>query len=280
MKNKIILLLMFILTMYSCSKVPAGNVGVKVYLLGKSKGVDTEELGVGRYWIGINEELYLFPTFQQNYVWTKNPAESSPNDESFTFQTIEGMQVNADVGISYHLNPTKVNTIFQKYRKGIEEITDIYMRNYVRDGFNTIACKYAVSSVYGAGKAKLIEEVHKMISEALEPQGIIVDKLYWIGALRLPEKVLNALNAKIEATQKAQQIENEIRSAEAEAKKKIAIARGEAEANRIRLSSITRQMIDYERMLNERKALEKWNGQLPTTMIPESTLPLIGTMNK
>lgn len=53
-------------SLVSCSKVPSGHVGVKVYLLGGSKGVESEQLGVGRYWIGWNEELYLFPTFTQN----------------------------------------------------------------------------------------------------------------------------------------------------------------------------------------------------------------------
>lgn len=51
-----------------CSKVPAGEVGVKVYLLGTDKGVDHEVLGPGRYWIGINQDLYLFPIFTQNYT--------------------------------------------------------------------------------------------------------------------------------------------------------------------------------------------------------------------
>ena len=61
-----------------CSKVPAGNVGIKVFLLGGAKGVDSQELGPGRYWIGWNEDLFLFPTWTQSYVWTKDPAEGSP----------------------------------------------------------------------------------------------------------------------------------------------------------------------------------------------------------
>ena len=43
----ILLALLLILIVIGCSKVPAGYVGVKVYLLGTSKGVDSEEVGVG-----------------------------------------------------------------------------------------------------------------------------------------------------------------------------------------------------------------------------------------
>jgi hypothetical protein len=41
------LLIIGLLTLAACSKVPAGNVGIKVYLLGGDKGVDHEELGPG-----------------------------------------------------------------------------------------------------------------------------------------------------------------------------------------------------------------------------------------
>ena len=58
---------MVVMTTTGClRKVPAGNVGIKVYLLGGEKGVDAEQKGPGRYWIGWNEDLYLFPTYKQN----------------------------------------------------------------------------------------------------------------------------------------------------------------------------------------------------------------------
>lgn len=277
LKVLMVIILLFVIV-FSCTKVPAGNVGVKVYLLGSEKGVDTEELGVGRYYIGINEELYLFPTFQQNYIWTKDKNEGSPNDESFTFQTSEGLGVNADVGISYHLNPKKISSVFQKYRKGIEEITDVFMRNYVRDAFNNIGSQYPVESVYGKGKTQLIQKVQDKISPELEEQGIIIDKLYWIGTIRLPDVVEKALNAKIEATQRAEQRENELREAEAEAAKKIAIAQGEAQANKIRLSTINKTLIEYEQMQNQKEAIKKWDGKLPN--VTSGVVPFIQIESK
>ena len=63
-----LLLIVCVFAIHSCAKVEAGYVGVRVNLLGGNKGVDSEVLGVGRYWIGWNQELYLFPTFQQTYI--------------------------------------------------------------------------------------------------------------------------------------------------------------------------------------------------------------------
>lgn len=266
-KFKLLIIFISVISMFSCSKVPAGNVGVKVHLLGGSKGVDTEELTPGMYWIGINEDLFIFPTFTQNYVWTKDPQQGSPNDESITFQTREGMDVNADVGIAYHIQPDSVNTVFQKYRKGVDEITDIFLRNTVRDAFNQAGSIRPVDAVYGEGKTEFLLDVEKLVKEQVHQIGIIIERVYLVGSMRLPPAVITALNTKIAATQKAEQRENELREAEAESKKKVAEANGEAEsillkaksqaeANIILSKSITKDLISYEQ-------IKKWDGVLP-----------------
>lgn len=266
------------LSLTACSKVPAGFVGVKVYLLGSSKGVDSEELGPGRYWIGWNEDLFLFPTFTQNYVWTAESTEGSPDDESITFQSREGMTISADVGISYSIRPENVNTIFQKYRRGINEITDTYLRNMVRDAFVSVSSTKPISDIYGIGKEEIIEKVQEKIKAQVEPIGINIEKIYYIGSLRLPDAVIAAIDAKINADQIAQQRRNEVAQAEAEADKRIAQARGEAqsilevakaqaEANRIISQSLTDNLVRY-------KAIEKWSGELPR-MTGNAPVPFI-----
>lgn len=251
----------------ACSKVPAGEVGVKVYLLGTDKGVDHEVLGPGRYWIGWNQDLYLFPVFTQNYTWTAAPEDDSPTDESIDFGTIEGMNVNADIGISYHIKPEKVSDVFVKYRKGINEITHVYLRNMVRDSLVRVVSTKSIDYTYGAGKAEIMNEVQAEVARQVDEIGIVIEKVYWIGELRLPIAVKEALNAKQASTQLAQQRENEVATARAEAQKSIAAADGEAQsitlvakaqadANRILASSITPELVQY-------KAIEKWSGALP-----------------
>lgn len=273
-----VMLLSCVVGLTGCSKVPAGHVGVKVYLLGGSKGVDSEVLGVGRYWIGWNEELYLFPTFQQTKAWTRARTEGSEGDQSFTFQTKEGLSVNSDVSISYTIDPAKISVLFQKYRKGVSEITDVYLRNLVRDALVQCSSTRSVESIYGEGKNELIAEVRQKVSDKMAPVGISIDMLAFIGDLRLPDTVIESINAKITATQRAQQRENELREAKAQADKQVAkaegdaksakaLAEGEAEAVRIRAEaqaeanaklakSLTQELVEYEKV-------RKWDGKLP-----------------
>lgn len=271
--TKALLIAAAAITTVGCSKVPAGNVGVKVYLLGGDKGVDSEELGVGRYWIGINEELYLFPTFTQTRTWT--------DEERLSFQTVEGLAVTADVGISYHVDPNKVTTVFQKYRKGIEEITDLYLRNMVRDALVKRASALNIESVYGAGKASLIEQVQADVAKQTESIGIVIEKIYWVGDLGLPETVVGAINAKIQATQMAEQRRNEVEQSKAEAQKAVASAQGDAEAK----LTLAKAEADSIRIKGEAlrsnpevinlSAIEKWDGKLPVYSSDSSAIPFI-----
>ena len=260
------------------SYVPAGNVGIKVNLLGGDKGVDSEVLGVGRYWIGWNEDLYVFPTFMQNYVWTAGADEGSPNDESISFQTADGMTANADIGISYSIDPDKVSIIFQTYRRGVEEITDTFLRNMVRDALVKQSSNKPIEYVYGAGKSELLASVQKDVADQVAPLGINIGKIYWIGEIRLPPTVIDSINAKNAATQMAQQRQNEVAQAKAEADKKIEDARGEAEsilrvaeaqakANKLLAESLTTEFVQYQ-------AITKWDGQLPK-MTGSAAVPFI-----
>lgn len=268
MKLSIVVLMLAVLgSACSVRQVPAGNVGVKVYLTGGHKGIDHETVTVGWQWLGMNEQLFLFPTFKQNYVWTKSAHEGKAVDESISFQTKEGLEVNADIGITYEVVADKVSVLFAKYRKGIDEITEIYLRNYVRDAINEAASKVGVEEAYGSGKTTLLAQVEEMVKARVEPEGIKVEKVYLIGQFRLPATVLAALNAKITATQVAQQRENEVAQAKAQAnievakaegdaKSLLARARAEAEANNLKNKTLTDQLIRFE-------YAKRWNGELP-----------------
>lgn len=256
----------------ACTKVPAGNVGVLFNLYGSDKGVQLQEKPPGRYWLTWNEEMYVFPTFTQTYTWEKQDS----TDESLTFGTVEGLSVNADVGITYAIQPDKVTHLFQTYRKGVDEITNTFLRNMVRDALVKRASVIGIESVYGKGKADLIEQVQKDVADQVAPIGINVEKVYWIGDLRLPPNVVTAINAKIQATQMAEQRKNEVAQAQAEAAKEVAKAEGEAKA-RLTLAEAEAQSIKVKGdalrqnpSVIELNMVERWDGKLPVYQLGTS----------
>ncbi|MDB5272470.1 MAG: hypothetical protein JWO58_837 [Chitinophagaceae bacterium] len=286
--KKVLYFVLTIVSLYSCRTVPAGYRGIKVYLLGNRKGVETKQLGVGAYFIGPNQKLYTFPVFQQNYVW-RDERRDGGIDNSITFQSKEGLDIDADFGVSYSILPDSVSAIFQKWRRGSDEITNIFIRNMVRDALNTTASKMPIESIYGVHKKDLLDAVDSVVSVQTEKYGIMIERIYTIGEFRLPKTIEEAINQKLEANQKAQQTQNEVKSVEAEANKKIARSKGEAESNIIEATaaanvvrikaqaeadanrivadaqaeankkiaeSVSKELIQY-------RTIDKWDGRVP-----------------
>jgi regulator of protease activity HflC (stomatin/prohibitin superfamily) len=265
-----------LLTTACMDKVPAGNVGVRAYLLGGDKGVDSETLGPGRYWIGWNEELYLFPTFTQNVTWAGPQKVASGENEGWTpderivFQDKDGLKIAAGVSMTYSVNPRMAANLFQKYRRGIDEITDPYIKNLVRGALVAEASRLPVDGIYGEGKESLILRVQNRVAKQTAPFGLNIERIEWVGDMALPKVVQDALNQKIEATQQAGRRENMVRTAEAQAAIEKAQAEGAAqaqlirakataEANRVIAQSLTSELI-------EMRKVEKWNGVQPQTI--------------
>ena len=249
--------------------ISPGYVGVVVDMMGDQKGVEAKELHVGMHWISPWKNVYQFPIFEQNNTW-------AGDKDAFNFQTSEGMAVSAEIGITYHLRPESIPVIFQRYRRGMDEITDVFIRNYIRDAINKSASKTCIEDLY-SGKESFFEDVENHVREDLSPLGIELSRIYLIGRFHFPQNVINALNSKIEASQRAQQRENELREAEAEAKKQIAKAEGQAKcavvqaeseskANYLLSQSVTEELIQWQ-------AVQKWDGKLPT--VTSGAMPFI-----
>lgn len=113
------------------------------------------------------------------------------------------------------------------------------------------------------------------------PLGIDIERIHWIGEVRLPTVVTHSINAKIQATQIAQQRENEVAAAKAEADKVIAQARGESES-RLMLAKadadairIKAEALRKNPKLVELNAVERWDGKLPQNLYGSAPLPFL-----
>jgi len=144
--------------------ISPGYVGVVVDLLGDKKGVESKELNVGMHWISPWKTVYQFPIFEQNDTW-------EGEREGFNFQTTEGMAVSADVGITFHLRSESIPVIFQRYRRGMDEITHVFIRNFIRDAINKSASRIRIEDLYGNGKEAFFSDVEKHVREDLSPIG-------------------------------------------------------------------------------------------------------------
>ncbi len=265
--------------MLSIKRVPAGFEGVKVINFGSNQGIQDQALRVGRHFCPVYFcEIHLFPTFEQNVIY-----------QDLGFQSIEGLSLRAPIGLKYQVNIGEAPKLYQQYRKGIDELNNTVFRSLVTDSLNRVASKYTASDIYASGKQQVMNEVTEYINGRVFRYGAGVEQVLWAGLIMLPTEVKQGIDAKIQAKQLAEQRENEIRTQEAEAKKKIIAANAEreaqravtdaqvyqitqtaqaqADANQIIARSLTPELIEYNK-------IEKWSGDLPK-VTGGDTLPLI-----
>ncbi len=277
------ILVAVVVAMVGCrtaTRVDAGHVGIRVRLAGSDRGI--QDMPVVTGWVFFNpltEQIILFPTSVQNVVWSQSTTEGKPFDESITFSSSEGVNANADVGLSFHIEPSLAPRLYGRFRLNeLSILADGYMRNTVREAFNDVTSRLTVQDIYGAGKSRMLADVTEKCRNVFGKDGIVIDQLTINGALRLPQNVVDAINRAMEATQNAIQSHNRVAQVEAEAQQAIIQAHGQAEAARekaggdadalliraraeaqaneiIRLS-MTPTVLQY-------RALEHWDGKLP-----------------
>lgn len=262
----------FLLSVSSCSfeKVSQGHVGVKVNNIGSGAGVNPRPLGVGWYFTPPGVTIYEYPIFTNNYTWK--------DEERFTFQDRNGLSVAAEVSVAYRANPSKAPILFQKYRVDMDGIVNGALRNTVRNAIVANAARMPVDQIYGPQKASLIEKSRKDASAYLEPYGLHIEQLFWASNIILPGNIRDQINARVANEQAAIAEQAKVATAQARARSAIATAEGKAKAMEIEQQAIENAQSSAEYL--KYRAIEKWNGRLPTYMAPGAPMPFVGSIGE
>jgi len=262
----------------SLTTIHPGHVGVSVKKCGGG-GVSSDPIPTGYYWRSLFcEDVVEYPTSVQTLVLSKSPHEGQSIDESITVTSSEGLPVNLDVSLSFTLDPSKVPAIYTKYRNDITVIAHNFIRQTVREGLQSNFAQFTAEQLYSTKREESRVEVQGFITKRLGAEGFIIQQ-FTVNETRVPEAVVQAINAKVAMIQESQKAEAQVRKTEAEAKQRVAQAQGEADSKRLSAdaeayfnktvaASITPEYVQY-------KALERWNGELPQMMGGSGAVPFV-----
>jgi len=255
-----------------CNRINAGEVGIVIQLAGDDRGVGDIPLETG--WVFYNmltKQVFIYPTFVQTMVWTLDEREGSRTNEQISFNSKNGLTITADISLSYKLDPQRVPAFYVEFRSDdLRLFTSGFMRNAARSAFNDAASLYTADEIYGERKSELVIEARQRFEAALSAFGVEIVQLGFVGAPRPPKSVLDAISRKVEAVQKAEQAENELQLAQANAAKAVATAEGELSVSRLRAEqnvvlarSIDSSLIEWRELELREAAIAKWNGAVP-----------------
>ncbi len=243
----------------SCgTTVEPGNVGVKIRTLGGAAGVDRQPLSSGWHFKGIGERIVEYPVIQRTYSYTREPDERGPENEEIAFADNTGLPMTADVAITLQVNPASAPKLYETYRLTFDQLLDGPIRNDVRSAIAAEAERVNVDALYSGGRQLVIQRALARVSARWARHGVTVTQLDWIGTIRYPDVILQAIQAKTRTDQETLTARAQVAKAQAQAEAQIAAARGQAESIRI----INEALAANPRYV-ELKAVEKWDGKLP-----------------
>jgi regulator of protease activity HflC (stomatin/prohibitin superfamily) len=268
------LVVLLVVGVFSCERIDAGHVGVKVNLYGSGKGVsDVTECTGLVFYNPMSTKIYEFPT----YIQHKEYKKSEEGDNSFIVNSKDGSEFSVSPIMNYSVQRDKVPAIFAKYRRSLPEIEEGFLKTAVYDAFRLAANKYTADGLIS--NREIFEvEVRRILVSQLQKEGFILNQ--FTSNLIYPDSFKKAINAKNNAVQSALMAENKVKQAEAEAKIKVATANGnaeallanaraEAESNRLRQQTLTPMLI-------QQQWIEKWRGNVPTTTLGSGTNVMYG----
>lgn len=240
----IVLVVLGLIGLTQCNtRIDAGYEGVLVKLYGSDKGVQDVSLVTGRVWYNpFTEEVYEFPIYVQTIDYN-----------AFTVNAKDGSVFTVDPTLSFKVREGKSPDIFKKYRKGIRDITETTLYNYIKDAFRIEFNRYTTDSII-SNRENFETAVQTNMQRVLDKEGFELEQM--TSGVKYPDAITQSVDAKNRAVQEAMQVENELKVAQARARKLMVQAEAEARANELRKQSLNQLLI-------QQQFIEKWDGKTP-----------------
>jgi regulator of protease activity HflC (stomatin/prohibitin superfamily) len=268
-----LLIAISLVTVTSCSvTVESGYMGIKTTKFGPNPGVQKGELGPGFHWEGIGEKIRTYQTLQRTYSYTREPNADGRENEEITFSDVLGLPMTADVALTFRVREDRAADLYATWRQEYDAFIDGPLRTSVRAAIAReteklpVACNAQQSALpnvqpvapgaaaplapgtpdaddcpgqlIGPGRQIVLQRAMTALQREWTPQGLEIIRMEWVGSIRYPETVLQAIQSRTTAEQNTRAALERVNLERANAEARIAQARGQAEANRLLAESI------------------------------------------
>jgi len=241
---------------FSTERVDTGNVGIKVNLTGDARGVSKYEYKTG--WVVYNtwtETMYEFPVFQQHIEY---------GDQMVI--TKGGFTTTINPTFNYKLKSNTVGDMFQNLRLPIKEVEQGWLKNAIVGAVNDVANTWSVDSIFNHREnfeANIVVECNKRLIKWFDVSQLRTN-------ITPPEALQESIIAKTRAIQQAEASKQQAIAAQADGQRKVAVAKADSAETVINASAKARAMELTQQKLTplyvEYEKIEKWDGQLPSTV--------------
>lgn len=273
--GRIIVLVVMVVVLISSAliQIGPGHVGVPI-LFGS---VQDNVLKSGLNIVNPLVEVEKLDTRIQAYTMSGVKDEGAvQGDDAITSLSSDGLSLKLDVTVWFKLiegeTPNLLRTIGIDY---IEKIVRPATRTAIRD----VTVMFNATDIYSAKRDDFISEITKNLEKSFDGKGIKLEKVL-LRNVELPQKVKEAIDEKIAAEQRAQQMVYTLQKEKQEAERKKVEANGIAEAQKIISNTINPQYLQWKYIEALKDLMTSKNNTIVITPYDQKLMPLLNLNQK
>jgi len=237
--------------------VPAGSRGVMTTF-----GKPADEV--------LDEGIHLrFPLAQKIHL-LETRVQKSEGEGDAASKDLQA--VHTRVAINYHLEPHQVAQAFRSIGPSTDVIADRIILPAAQESMKAVTARFTAEELI-TRRTDVREGIATLLREKMQRHGLVLDEFAIIN-FRFSESFAKAIEAKVGAEQDKLRAERDLLRIRVEAEQKITQAKAEAESLALQRAQVTPELLKLREIENQRAAIVKWNGVLPTTTYGQ--VPLIG----
>eukprot|EP00316_Scyphosphaera_apsteinii_P001703 CAMPEP_0119327332 /NCGR_PEP_ID=MMETSP1333-20130426/70528_1 /TAXON_ID=418940 /ORGANISM="Scyphosphaera apsteinii, Strain RCC1455" /LENGTH=293 /DNA_ID=CAMNT_0007335899 /DNA_START=64 /DNA_END=945 /DNA_ORIENTATION=- len=185
--------------------------------------------------------------------------------------TKEGVTVELDLALLYHVQADKANDI---YRNIGENFVDVVMQPELASAVRGLTSEYDASALYTSGRAEMQEKLQTWLTTVLEAKGIAVESVLLKGVV-LPQLLKDSIEQKAQAQQEAARMQYVLQKEKQEAERKKIEAGGIAEFQRVVSQGISSEMLMWKGIETTAEIAKSSNAKIVLIGNSKDSLPLI-----
>ena len=174
------------------------------------------------------------------------------------------------LAVNYSINPSAVKEIYTQYGADVNLYYAKIVEPIIYESVKTISAQYTAAAQL-ANREEMSQKIQAQLEKASQGKNYIFEKTN-VTNIAFSKAYGDSIERKAIAVQDAEAAKNKLEQIKFEAQQTIEAARGVAESQRIQAQSLAAQGgQDYVTL----KAIEKWDGKMPTMMIPGASTPIL-----
>ncbi|WP_240417372.1 prohibitin family protein [Paenibacillus periandrae] len=240
----------------------AGIILAVILALNSFSSVEYGHLGLYKTFGKLNDEIlspgiHMKVPFIQTVIQINTQITKVETDTSASSKDLQ--PVSTHVAVNYSVNKAAVFNLMNNIGGSYDTVI---ISPAIQEIIKEVTAKYPAEDLIT--KRDLVAgEVSDLLSKRLARYDLVINDINIVN-FKFSDSFNQSIEAKQVAQQQALKAENDLKRIEIEAKQKISQAGAEAESLRLKKLEITPDLINLKQIEIQEKALEKWDGKLPT----------------